>query len=549
MSGVNDFNDLAAAEGLASVIHDVDAALPIDDSSATHGVIPVDRWSSFEDESFDAPPLQNAPEPPAWPEPMIPGTLRTPEFPEDILSGAWRDMAVAVSASTQTPPALSIMCVLGTLATLLQRRFEVAPHGDSYIEPLALWVVSASPSGTRKTAVMNAFLAPIVKWEKLQYDRYRVLIARNNAARSTAKKRIESLNQQAAKCKEKADLITIRDQIEREELDTPDEIHPPRLFTGDTTAARLQAMLFENSERMAVHSDEPGIFRVMAGAYTGGVADLDVYLQGHAGSPLRIDRATRTARIDKPALSFCLMIQPSLMSEVAGSSGFRASGLLARFLYAIPASNVGKRDVRKHSGIDDKTRERYQIAVNALLADWLCEPGTAPNIQTLHLSPAALELWLDFSQYIEDNHGDGGVFEGIRDWTSKLAGAVARIAALLELVDTGLHVRSVGFKAMDAAVRLAKVLIPHAQAAFGLLGADATDNDAMTVLRWARGKGLDGFKLRDAQKAMQSRFTNVERLKKAMVRLAEMDCVRPSMHKPPGGGRPSAGYLLNPALL
>lgn len=544
-----DFNDQAIDQGLASVADAVDAALPLDDGAA-HGAIPVNRWRDFDDESFDAPPpAQPAPTPPAWPEPMIPGTLRTPELPEDILSGVWRDMAMSVAASTQTPPALSVMCVLGTLATLLQRRYDVAPYGDSYIEPLALWVVSASPSGTRKTAVMNAFLAPIVKWEKLQYDRYRVLIARSNAARSTAKKRIEALNQQAAKCKEKADLMIIRDQIEREELDMPDEVQAPRLFTGDTTAARLQAMLFENSERMAVHSDEPGIFRVMAGAYTGGIADLDVYLQGHAGSPLRIDRATRTAHIDKPALSFNLMIQPSLMSEVAGSSGFRDSGLLARFLFAIPVSNVGKRDVRKHTGIDDRVRERYQIGVNALLEGWLCEPGTVPAIQTLNFSPSALESWLVFSQFIEDNHGDGGVFEGIRDWTSKLAGAVARIAAILELVDTGLHSRSVGLKAMDAAVRLAKVLIPHAQAAFGLLGADAVDSDAQAVLRWARGKGEASFKLRDAQKAMQSRFTNVERLKKAMGRLAEMDCVRPFTYKPPDGGRPSAGYQLNPALL
>ena len=512
-----DFNDMAYFESLAAVAQIVDHAAP-------------------------------AIEPPVWPEPMIPGTLRTPEFPEDILQGVWGDMARAVSASTQTPPALAVMCILGVLATILQRRYEVAPYGDGYTEPLALFVVSASPSGTRKTAVLNAFIAPFLKWEKLQYDRYRVLIARANAARSTAKKRIEALNQQAAKVKDASELKAIRADIEREELDMPEEVRAPRLFTGDTTAERLQAMLFENAERMAVHSDEPGIFRVMAGAYSGGSQNLDVFLQGHAGSAMRIDRAGRMAHVDKPALSFNLMIQPGLMSELAGSSGFRDSGLLARFLYAIPATNVGKRDVRKHSSIDAEVRDKYERGVMSLLEGWLCEPGTVPKVQVLDMADAARELWLDFSQEIEDNQGDGGKFESIRDWTSKLAGAVARIAALLELAEYGLGAETVSFCAMDRAIRLARVLIPHAQTAFGLLGTDSTDVDALAVLKWVQTHEHEEFTRRDAQKAMEGRFRSVDRLKKAVDRLDAMDCLEE--HKRPNKGtRPTIYYRVNPKLL
>lgn len=485
---------------------------------------------------------------PTWPEPIT-GGPRTPEFPENILPGVWRDFAQAVSASTQTPPALAVTCALGILATLLQRRYEVSPYGGTdYTEPLSLFVVSASPSGTRKTAVLNAFLKPILIWEKLQYDRYRVKVARANAARSTAKKRIENLNQQAAKCKDAAELAAIRADIEREELEMPEEVRAPRLFTGDTTAERLQAMLCEHSERMAVFSDEPGIFRIMSGAYSGGSQNLDVFLQSHAGSPIRVDRAGRLAHLDKPALTFNLMIQPGLMSEIAGSKGFRDSGLLARFLFAVPATNVGKRDVRKHTSIDAAVRSAYETAVMALLEGYLCEPGTVPAVQVLELSDAAREHWLDFSQYIEDRQGDGGEFESIRDWTSKLAGAVARIAALLELARVGLAADTVQFDSMDDAIRLARVLIPHAHCAFGLLGTDAVDVDAQTVLRWARGRGEDVFTQREAQKAMQGRFTNVERLKKAMERLTDNDCVRP-FRRTQATGRPSACYRLNPALL
>ncbi|MEI6738317.1 MAG: YfjI family protein, partial [Pseudomonadota bacterium] len=495
-----DWKDFSAFEGLAAVSKAIDGAEPVE------------------------PP----PEPPKWPEPMLPGTLRTPDFPNDILQGVWGDMARAVSESTQTPPALSIMCLLGVLATLLQRRFEVRPYGldDSYSEPLSLWCISASPSGTRKTSVLSAFMAPIVSWERLQYDRFRVIVARANAARSTAKKRIEALNQQSAKCKDDAELKTLRDSIEREELDMPDEVIPPRLFTGDTTAERLQAMLFENAERMAVHSDEPGIFRIMAGAYSNGSQNIDVFLQGHAGSAMRIDRAGRIAHVDKPALSFNLMVQPGMLSEVAGSKGFRDSGLLARFMYAVPASNVGQRDVRKHTSIAASVRKAYEQGVYSLLNGWLCEPGKVPDVQVMDLCDHAKELWLDFSQYIEDNHGDEGQFESIRDWTSKLAGAVARIAALLELAEMGLGAETVSYSAMERAIKLAKLLIPHAQAAFGLLGADSTEGDALAVVKWVQSNGFGVFTRRDAQKAMEGRFRSVEKLKRALERLEAMDCVQ-----------------------
>lgn len=528
MSGLTDFNDLANSEGLEAVAEIVHQAM-----AATGDT---------------EPPAVPAPTAASWPEPMIPGTQRTPDFPEDVLPGVWGEMARAVAAATQTPPALSVMCTLGVLATLLQRRFEVSPHGTEYVEPLSLFVASASPSGTRKSAVLKAFLAPFPRWEKLHYDRSRVLVARANAARSTAKKRIEHLNQQAAKCKDPGELEALRADIEREELDMPDEVRAPRLFTGDTTAERLQALLCENSERMSVHSDEPGIFRVMAGAYSGGSQNLDVFLQSHAGSAIRVDRAGRMAHLDKPALSFNLMIQPGLMSEIAGSKGFRDSGLLARFLFAVPETNVGRRDVRQHASVSKDLRERYEDAVMAFLEGYLCEPGTVPKVKVLELSDAARERWLDFSQYIEDRQGDGGEFESIRDWTSKLAGAVARIAALLELARVGVTADTVQFESMDDAVRLAMVLIPHAQCAFGLLGTDAVDEDAQAVLRWARGRELDVFTQREAKQAMRSRFPSDEKFKKATDRLAELDCVR-AFNQSDKGRRPSRAFRLNPALL
>ena len=166
----------------------------------------------------------------------------------------------------------------------------------------------------------------------------------------------------------------------------------------------------------------------------------------------------------------------------------------------------------------------------------------------LGLSDAAREVWLDFAQAIEDEQGEGGQYEAISDWTSKLPGAVARVAALLELAATGLHAKEVGHPCMDDAITLGRLLIPHAQAAFALLGSDQVDVDADAVLRWARGRGEAVFLRSECHQAMSGRFRDVERLKKALDRL-EVNHVLQGFVVREKGKKPSQRYRVNPACL
>lgn len=325
----------------------------------------------------------------------------------------------------------------------------------------------------------------------------------------------------------------------------PAELRAPRLFTEDVTAERLQAMLSEYGERMALLSDEAGIFQIMAGIYNGGSSNLDAFLKGHAGTAMRVDRAGREAHVDKPALSFGLALQPGVLSEVAASRRFRDSGLLARFLYAMPASNVGKRDVRRRVPVSDQVRDDYEAALFRLLEDVPAVPGK-PRV--LPMTDPALELWVSFAQDIEDHQGEGGRYESISDWTSKLPGAVARIAALLELAEVGRHAEEVSEQAVQHAIVLGRLLIPHAQSAFGLLGTDGTDTDAAAIVKWVRGGVRAEFSRRECQKAMEGRFRNLERLTKALQRLEQNDVVR-AYTKRNKGTAASEMCSVNPKLL
>ncbi len=483
--------------------------------------------------------------PPEWPDPILPGMVKAPEIPSDILPAWLGAMCGAVADSTQTPPALAVMVGLSVLAAVLQRRFEVAPFGDDYTEPLALWTLTALPSGARKSAVFSAMTAPLLRWEKLEYDRGRAERARIASSRKVAEKRIERLLSDAAKAKDEAERERIRAEIQQERESMPAEARAPRLFTEDVTAERLQAMLAEYGERMALLSDEAGIFQIMAGIYNGGSANLDAFLKGHAGTAMRVDRAGREAHVDKPALSFGLALQPGVLSEVAGSRRFRDSGLLARFLFAMPASNVGKRDVRRRVAIPDRVRDDYEASLFRLLEDVPAVPGK-PRV--LPMTEPALELWADFAQEIEDHQGEGGKYESISDWTSKLPGAVARVAALLELAEVGRHAVEVSELATRQAIALGCLLIPHAQSAFGLLGTDGTDSDAAAVVKWVQANGLAEFSKRECQRTMTGRFRTQERLDKALQRLEQQDALRRITRKNKGAP-PSEVCIVNPKLL
>jgi len=286
MSALTDFNDLHVVQGKEAVRSTVLAAKPVG--------VPNDG---------------------EWPDPMIPGATPLPEIPASLLPCWVGDMALAVADSTQTPPAMAVMLALSVLATVVQRRWEVVPFGgeDEYTEPLSLWTLTAMPSGARKTAVINALTDPLMHWEKLERDRLRREIVAINAARAVAKKRIEKLIRDASNADNDDARVRIRQEIEREEEGMPAEIYAPKLFTGDVTSERLQSLLVMQGERMAVLTDEAGIFLIMSGIYSGGSASIDVFLQAHAGSPGRpseydteacinwlIEREVRKVQTERP---------------------------------------------------------------------------------------------------------------------------------------------------------------------------------------------------------------------------------------------------------
>lgn len=487
---------------------------------------------------------------PQWQEPLLFGDIDVPEIPCGLLPGFLGNFAQAVTDAVQTPTGLAVMYSLPVISTCLQKRFEVAPFQDEYVEPLNIWTVTGLEPGTRKTAVKGFFTKPLVDWEAEQAETMKPQIREVNHVRDLNLKRIEHLKTKASKLSDPADREACLKEIFDVEAQMPDPIAAPQIWCDDSTPERLQSLMGANGERMALLSDEGGIFEIMAGLYSSGRANLNVFLQSHAGAPVRVDRQGRAVTLHRPALTFGLTVQPDVIADLAcgDKARFRGNGTLARFLYCMPRSTVGSRDVTRHIRIPEEIKERYHIGIWRLLAipPVFDEQGNE-RARILTLTQNALQLWLIFSQAIEDRQGPDGDLYSIQDWSSKLPGAALRIAGLFHIVEHGEHVQAISENTIRRSLKLCDLLIPHAEAAFGLMGADEATSDAKTILRWIMSGQRESFTQRECLKRHEGRLKKVDRLKKALGVMIERHIISEAQSMETGH-RPSIVYQVNPAI-
>ncbi len=529
VTGYSDFNDMHQLKGIDAV-----NAIIIEASS----MAPEDNV--VEDDGV------------TWSEPLLFGDIEAPEIPASLLPKSLGGYCQAVANHTQTPTGLAVMMGLATVATCLQKCFEVSPYGDDYKEPLNIMTVVGLESGSRKTAVISAMTEPLIAWESEQAEVLKETAAKVSHEREMVKKTIDSIKSKGSKPDStEEDRRNAIAEIEKLEASMSVEIVKPRLFVDDVTPERLQSLMVEQGERMAIFSDEGGLFEVISGLYTGGSSNINVFLQSHAGSAVRVERQGRSVTLNKPALTFGLSVQPEVISSLASGNKarFRGIGMLARLLYCIPKSTVGHRDIQKRRPIPESAKHNYHLLISRVLSIRSKTDVSGRKVpRILTLTPEALEKWVQFSQDVESKQGLYGEFNSIKDWTGKLPGAVLRIAGLCHVVEHGSKITVINKDTIERTIKLAKLLIIHAKTAFGMMGSDPAIADAKAVFQWICSNGSEDFRRGDVHKALHGRFQRVDRLKSALKVLSERHIISDPQEYHTGR-RPAIIYRVNPMVL
>jgi hypothetical protein len=500
--------------------------------------------------------LPPPPPPVAWPAPL-PLTAQTslPPFPVGALPPVLAEMVTAVSTATQTPPDLAGLLALASVAAAVGKTAVVQAR-EGWVEPLAFWALVALPSGNRKSAVYRELTTPLTTWEHDQALAARETIALAASERRQLEVTLAQAEQAAARAAttERDVLVAARENAARAVArhQTP---APPLLSVADTTPEALAQALLTPGGALAVLAPEGGLFETLAGRYSNGIPNLDLFLCGYSGEDYRRTRGAQTDIIRQATLTLALTVQPDVLRGLAHQPGFRGRGLLARFWYALPASFVGQRQADPPP-VPAAVRDAYAARITALLGLRPPVDARAPAPHALTLAPDAAAHLIAWTAEIEGMLGEFEPLGPIADWGMKLAGTTVRVAALLHLVHDGAAglARPISEPTIARAVTLARWAISHALAAHDAMGQDDRLEGAGYLLRAverlvARQGGLARISRRSLYQVSRSRFSSPRALDTPLALLVEHGYLR--RFAPPDGaqpGRPSEVYEVNPAL-
>ncbi len=472
--------------------------------------------------------------------PLKPEYSELPTFPVDCLPPVLRDYVSAVAKHSQTAPDMAAVIGLGVLAVCLQGKYQVE-GAPGYIEPLSLYTVVIAAPGERKSSVMRDMTSYIYEYEKEFNKAREPQILENRRQREYLERQINGLEK---KLEHKSTPEMERElQNLQAQLDNLPDLKQVRFTADDCSSEALTSLLANSGGRFAVISTEGGIFDIMAGRYSS-KANIDVWLKGHCGDAIRVDRMGRDAEyIPHPALSAILSIQPSVLDEIMANATMTGRGLIARFLYASPPSQIGKRRFVTEP-IQPEITEAYRNMVFQLMA---LPCGIDPVI--LHLSEQATEAIAEcFSQHEKYLTGEG---QEISDWANKYIGSILRIAGLLHAAESENEGKEIGVNTMNNAILIGRYFLNHARYAYSVMGTDLTIQKAYFVMAKIKKKGKTEVKRSDLFQMCRGKFfKKTEELFPTLDLLESHGYLRLEQPEHPAVGRPpDVRVILNPAFL
>ena len=498
----------ASAESSASVRHDClfvyseNTDFDVTEDGDPHGYTRFRAWSILEhDEDMSAAArealdMRDGPnttptidtfdpgEPPTeWPDPEpLTGTTDPVPFPVHIFP-EWIQRQVDLAAKEmQCPPDLPAMLAITGLSIATAGRVKV--HiSSSWYETTNTYLVTGLRPGENKSPNVKLMLGPLDQFERdLQVaadaDRGRI---------ETERKILTKRHTKAIESGVLSEALVIQD-----ELDALPDTTSPRIIADDSTPEKMVDLLGQHGGRMAIVSTEGGVFQLMTGRYSE-KSNLDVYLMAWSGDTIRVDRIGREGSVVRePALTVGLTVQPSVIAQLSETPELRGRGLTARFMYSVPQSLVGHRDMRRVTAVDqaviaDYSRQMMNLARHHYHLE---------SHKILPFSAEAFDLFVEWRQDLENRRKAGGDLVTMTEWTIKLESTVARLAGLLHLADGADG--EISGDVMRRAIIVGRYWEVHARIAHELWMPDPVTQCATKILRWAIEQQKTEFSIRDA---------------------------------------------------
>ena len=445
----------------------------------------------------------------AWPAPApLVDIPPSQDYPIDALPDLVRQAIEEAEDSIQAPRAFIAASALSAVSFAVQSLYDVR-RGEGLQGPTSLFMLTIADSGERKSTCDKHFWAPVYEelakarqLAALEIDLFQAQEDAWAAKRKGLLKRMESISS-----KEKAGSANSLSDLERE-LAAHEALKPiaprlPRATFYDTTIEAMLATLRFQYPSGALVADEAGaVFGGHAMSPENVMKTFSSLNKLYDGSSIEVDRRTKESfSLEGARLTAFLQTQPATFAHFIDSVGelARGIGFLARFLMLAPASTQGTRMYR------DPVPGRPALSAFArCLAGLLNRPRNinqktgALTLSVLELSPDAKAAWVAAHDEIEKSLGPLGSLALVRDFAAKAADNIARLAALIHVVETGGDGR-IGQSAIKRADRIVRWHLNEALRIWGQIELPLSVRHAIGLEAWissyCRSNGTDEVSL------------------------------------------------------
>lgn len=352
-------------------------------------------------------------------------------YPLDAFYCTTRDAAREVQRNLQAPDALIGNSFLTAMSIACQGNIDVQlPTGQ--VRPVSLDIMTIADSGERKTATDSLVCAPIYKFdadnaESLEGSRRlygSMLRLWENTESMILRKLARSMQTGSTE-----DEAALRQELIAHVSGKPEKPFSTQLIHQNITERPLMKSLQGDGRSAAVLSDEGDI--VLRGGAMQKLGTLNKMFDGPRS--LSLARVDDSITINNPRLTISFMVQERIFSAFMRKRGeaVRASGHLARYLVAWPASTQGFRfmSLEEPSWV---YLPGFHDRVLQLLTEYRSRSESRAPVRTvLSFTTEAMEHWVRMQNRGEARVAPGGDLFSVRDFVSKSMEIASRVAAIL----------------------------------------------------------------------------------------------------------------------
>ena len=411
------------------------------------------------------------------------------------------------------------------------------------------------PTGDRKSSTYQVALEPVREWEAERAEAMRYEVWEYRSRVKSMEKALVRAEEHLAKTggdwtsKEAQDVKALAREVSNLHQ-AP--VVAPRLSVDDISVEKLADVLAAQGGRILITSPEGGsTFDLMSGRYSRDRApNLDLYLKGYSGDDHLVDRIGREAKhVPKPHIGMALTTQPEVLRGLAKREGFRGRGVIARFWCSVPHSRVGFLKPESPA-IDDGVRLRRRTVLRALL-----DVPIPVEPYVLRFADKAEDHWVALHRSVQSRMQPEGELCHMTDWGSRAAGGMGRLCGILHLMEHGENPRpweipiSAG-SALKAWAIMEQYLIPHAIAAYHMMGSDSRAELAQDVLGWIKRHRMTRFSRADLHRDLRRQVERPDDWDPPLGLLADHHYILAEESEPQSGpGHPPTPiYDVNPAV-